>query len=74
VGVRDATKCARWRLTSAGSASTKRFLFLIMLMGRDCAKSVSESSTDLHRFWSWIMTLWSVAGSMTPLLALASST
>ena len=36
-----AAECARWRLTAPGSASTKRFLFLIMPKRRDCAKSVS---------------------------------
>jgi len=49
VGVGDATECARRRLTSHGSASTKCYLFLIMHMMRGCAKSVSESSNDLNR-------------------------
>ena len=47
VGV--AAKCARLRLTAPGSASTKRFMFLILPKRRDYAKSVSASSKDLNK-------------------------
>ena len=47
VGV--AVECARLRLTAPDSASTKRFLFLIMPKRRDCAKTVKASSNDLNR-------------------------
>ena len=46
VGV--AAKCARLRLLALGSASTQRFMFLIMPKRRDCAKSVSASIIDLN--------------------------
>ena len=49
VGVGDATEYVRWRPSSPGSASTKRFLYIIMHMRRHCAKSVSESNCDLNR-------------------------
>ncbi len=56
-------------MTASDSASTKRFLFLTIHMRRDCAKSVSESSNNFNRLKTWIISLWSVVGSMTPLLA-----
>ena len=46
VGV--ATECARLRLTAPGSASNKRFLFLIMHKRRDSAKTVCASNNDLN--------------------------
>ena len=45
VGV--AAECAPLRLMAPGSASTKRFLFLIIPKRRDRAKSVSASNNDL---------------------------
>jgi len=48
VGV--AAECARVRLMSPGSASTKRFMFLIIPQRRDsAAKSVSASRSDSKR-------------------------
>ncbi len=41
-------KCARFRLTAPGSASTKRFLLLIIPMRRDYDRSVNVSSNDLN--------------------------
>ena len=49
VGARDATECARCRLTSHVTISTKRFLFLTIPIRRNCAKFVSESNKDLNR-------------------------
>ena len=49
IGVGDATECVPWRLTSPSSASTKRFLFLVMPMRQDCAKTTSASGSDLNR-------------------------
>jgi hypothetical protein len=46
VGV--ATEYGRLRLMAPGSASNKRFLFIIMPKRRDCAKSVSASNDDLN--------------------------
>jgi len=57
-----------------GRASTKRILFLVMHMRRDCAKSVIESRSDLIRMKSWGFALWSVAGLEMPLLARELST
>jgi len=48
VGV--AAECARLRLMALGSASTKRFMVLLMPKRRDCAKSVSASNNDLNRW------------------------
>ena len=59
---------------STGRASTKRFLFLMMPIRWDCAKSVRESSNDLKRAKSWVLTLWSVAGLVAPMLARLCST
>ncbi len=61
VGAGDATGCARIRTIAL--VYTKRFLFLMMPKKRDCAKSVSESNSDLDRVKSWVLVLWSVAGS-----------
>ena len=74
VRANDATECARWRLTSPGSVYTKSFLFLMMYVRRDSAKSVRESNNDLNRLKSWDLALWSVARLVTPLLARACST
>ena len=74
VGVGDATECVRLRVTPPESASAKRFLFLIMPLRRDCAKSASGSNSDFNRLYSYIFALCSVAGSMARLLALACST
>ena len=41
-------ECARLRLMALGSASTRRFLFLIMPKRRYCDKSVSASINDLY--------------------------
>ena len=46
VGV--AAECVRLRLMVHGSASTKRFMFLIMPKRQDCAKLVSASSNDFN--------------------------
>jgi hypothetical protein len=43
-----ATECARVRLIAHGSASTKRFLFLMMPKRRGTAKSVSAFISDLN--------------------------
>ena len=48
VCVGDAAECARLRLMARGSASTRRFLFVIMPNRRYCAKSVSASSIVLN--------------------------
>jgi hypothetical protein len=70
VSAGDAAECARWRLTAHGSASTKRFLCIMMPMKRDCAKSVRESNNDLTMLKSWISAIIrSVAWSIAPLLA-----
>ena len=45
VGV--AAECVRLRLMAPGTASTKRFLLLMISRRRDCAKSVSASNNDL---------------------------
>ncbi len=45
---RVTAECARVRPTVLGSASTKRFLFLIMPKRRDCAKLASASTIDLN--------------------------
>ncbi len=47
VGV--AAESALLRFLAFGSASSKRFLFLIMSRRRECAKSVSASNIDLNR-------------------------
>jgi hypothetical protein len=47
VGV--AAECARLRRMALGSASIKRFMFLIMPKMCDCAKSVSASDNDLNK-------------------------
>ena len=44
-----AAECALMLLLSPGSASIRRFLFLMMPIRRDCARSVRESSSDLNR-------------------------
>ena len=54
--------CARWWLTPPGRASTKLFLFLMMLMRRAWAKSVSEANNGLNMVKSWALALLSVAG------------
>ena len=46
--VRVAVTCARLRLMAPGSASIKRFMFLIMPKRRDCAKLMSASNNDLN--------------------------
>ncbi len=66
-----AAECARRRLTVSGSASTKRFHFLIMHRRRDSAKSVSKSTSDLNKRMSKDLTLESMTDSGAPLLALA---
>ncbi len=44
-----------------GTASTRRFLFLMMPRRRDYARSVIESRGDLNRVKSWAFALWSMA-------------
>ena len=44
-----AAECALLLLRLPGSASTRRFLLLMMPMRRECAKSVRESNIDLNR-------------------------
>ena len=41
---------------------------------RDCAKSVSDSSSDLNKVESWAFALWSLAGMEMPMLARGIST
>ena len=65
--------CTRCRLMHSGSASTKRFLFLSMRKRRKCAKSVSESISDLNKRLSWLLAPNSLTGSVMPLLALSYS-
>jgi len=72
VGV--SAECARLHLIAHGSASTNRFLFLIMSKRLDCAKLVSASSNDLNIRHSWLLALQTVMGSDVPLLALVWST
>ncbi len=67
VGV--ATECARIFPTAPGSASTKRFSFLIMPKRRECAKSASASNIDLNARLSWLLALEFVMINDVPLLA-----
>jgi hypothetical protein len=55
VSAGDATEYARWRLIGPGRVYTKRFLFQMMPMWRDCAKILSDFSSDLIR---WIRGSW----------------
>ena len=68
VGV--AAECARLHLMVSDSASTKRFLFLIMPKRRECAKEVKASKNDLNMWYSWLLTLESVMGCGVSVLAL----
>ena len=55
------------------NASTNRDQFLVVPKRRECAKHVSEANSDFNRWFSWLLALESVSGSLTPLLALACS-
>jgi hypothetical protein len=46
VGV--AAECERCQFMALGSASTKRFLFVIIPKRRNCAKSVSKTNSNLN--------------------------
>ncbi len=46
----------------------------MMPIRRGCARSVRESTDDLNRPKSWILALWAMVGSVSPLLALDCST
>ncbi len=44
-----AAECALMLMLFHGSASIRRFLFLMMPIRQDCARSVRESISDLNR-------------------------
>jgi hypothetical protein len=67
-----ATECALCLRTALNSASTRRFIFLVMPMRRDWAKSMREFSNDRKRMVSWVLAL--LVRSLVPRLALDNST